>query len=177
MNFRLFYRIVFLGMFLFLTGCTTHPPGPEERSYNQLRFAISMGNVAEVKKLVEANPNLVTLKDKEFSATALHEAAFYGNREIAEVLLAKGADVNAKAMTKEVQGQPGNPSVAGHTPMHLAAMRGHRDLAELLLAKGADLNARDRYGETPLDYARKNNQTEMTAWLMAKGGQSFQGQK
>ena len=71
--------------------------------------------------------------------TPLHDAAAYGHTEVAELLLAKGADVNAKA-----DGQ------GGATPLLAAAFNGWRDTAELLLAKGADINAKDLHGSTPL---------------------------
>jgi cytohesin len=53
----------------------------------------------------------------------LHEAAYKGNREVAEVLLANKADVNAK-------------DNAGNTPLHLAAASGNKDVAELLRHHG-----------------------------------------
>jgi ankyrin repeat protein len=74
--------------------------------------------------------------------TALHYAAFYGHREVAELLLASGVDVNAKENDE------------GHTPLHWAAMKDRKEMVELLLAKKADANAKTwREGSTPLHYA------------------------
>jgi ankyrin repeat protein len=70
----------------------------------------------------------------------LHYVAFYGYKEIAELLIAEDADVNAKESTGEI-------------PLHLAAGEGHKEIVELLIAKGADLNAKNDDGETPLDWA------------------------
>jgi len=39
------------------------------------------------------NPNI---KNKSFGSTALHVAAFYGHKEIVELLLLNGADYNIK---------------------------------------------------------------------------------
>ena len=67
----------------------------------------------------------------------MHWAATKG---IAELLIAKGADVNAK---DEVES----------TPLHTAALNGHMETPELLIAKGAEVNANYEDGGTPLDEA------------------------
>ena len=69
----------------------------------------------------------------------MHDAAF-GHKEIAELLIAKGADVNARGFF-------------GSTTLHGAALDGHKEIAELLITKGADVNAKDDGGDTPLDGA------------------------
>jgi ankyrin repeat protein len=71
----------------------------------------------------------------------LHTAAILGHRDLAERLLASGADVNFR------------DNVRG-TPLHWAALYGHRDVVELLLAHGADVNARTDNGLTPLSWAK-----------------------
>lgn len=69
---------------------------------------------------------------------SLHRAARDGDIEQVRLLIAKGADVNAK-----IQG-------IGETALHLAAKRGDKDVAELLIDKGADVNVKDNSGYTPL---------------------------
>ena len=63
-----------------------------------------------------------------------------GHEEIAELLIAEGADVNAKK--KE-----------GQTLLHEAANRNRKQIAVLLIANGAEVNAQADSGRTPLDYA------------------------
>ena len=87
--------------------------------------------------------------------TPLHYAAYWGGKEIAELLIAKGASVNAKGGT------------GGGTPLHKAAWHGHKEIAELLIAKGVDVNATDMYRRTPLDLAIQQKQT---ADLLRKHG-------
>jgi ankyrin repeat protein len=93
-------------------------------------------------------------------ATLLHVAAEYGNVEAANLLLERGADVNARAAVDE-------SGVGGQTPIfHAVTQFGDWGLpvAQLLMERGADLSVRaklpghyERPGEvvecTPLGYA------------------------
>ncbi len=91
--------------------------------------------------------------------TPLHKAAYEGYREIVELLIAKGADVNAK-------------NKRGMTPLHLAAEYGRNQVVELLIAKGTDVNAEDEDGETPLNRAIKVKQTDLADLLRKHGGKT-----
>jgi cytohesin len=104
-----------------------------------IHVAARVGDLAGVQAELDKGVD-VNVKDR-FGFTPLREAAWYGHKEIAELLLDKGTDVNAK----------GGP--VGRTPLHEAALRGHKEIAELLIANGADVNAKDNYGATPLDWA------------------------
>jgi len=104
-----------------------------------IHVAAKVGDLAGVQAELDKGVD-VNVKDR-FGFTPLREAAWYGHKEIAELLLDKGTDVNAK----------GGP--VGRTPLHEAALRGHKEIAELLIANGADVNAKDNYGATPLDWA------------------------
>jgi ankyrin repeat protein len=97
----------------------------------------------------------VNAKDEE-GWTALHCAASGGLRDVAELLLKKGANVRARAARR--YWLPNDPlSVrrlfAGITPLHEAAANGGPELVELLIAHGAEVNAGTESGKTPLHYA------------------------
>ncbi|MDP6417480.1 MAG: ankyrin repeat domain-containing protein, partial [Gammaproteobacteria bacterium] len=80
----------------------------------------------------------------------------------AELLIAEGADVNAKTND-------------GRTSLHNAAWKGHVEIAKLLIAKGADVNAifLNRHGQgTPLDWAIKYKQTKFADLLRKHGGKT-----
>jgi ankyrin repeat protein len=85
------------------------------------------------------------------------------HKEIIELLIAKGADVNAK-------------NNSGWTPLLMAVLGDRKEVIELLIAKGADVNAKDSRkdsrGETPLDWAIEKNYTEIAALLRKHGGKT-----
>src|SRR5579859_1674410 len=91
------------------------PPGA-----NDLHEAVKSNDAARVKALLDAgaDPN----KRDRLGATALHDAAWNGYREIVELLLDHHADVNARHLE------------AGSTPLHYAVIKGHLDIVSLLLA-------------------------------------------
>jgi len=85
--------------------------------------------------------------------TALHGAVSEGRRDIVELLIQKGADVNAGPWTA----------------LHSAVNEGRKDIAEVLLANGADLNAKDKRGYTPLYYAICNEDLDTAKLLIDRG--------
>jgi TonB family protein len=91
-----------------------------------------------------------------YRVTALHLAARNGQQDIAELLLAKGAEVN----TKEEN---------GWTPLHEAAFMGHTEMAALLISKGANIDAKDNKGYTPLHLASERGHKDVTELLLSKG--------
>ena len=120
-----------------------------------LRKACKKGDIEAVKQHLAAG---VDVNAKIGGETPLHFAALFGRKEVAELLIAKGADVNAK------------DAVVGFTPLHRAAYHGRKEVAELLIAKGADVNAKDKYGGTPLSNAAQLiYHKETIELLIAKG--------
>ncbi len=91
--------------------------------------------------------------------TPLHAAARKGLKEVVELFITKGADVNAKDNN-------------GETPLHAAARKGLKEVVELFIANGADVNVKDRVGETPLDFAINKNRTETADLLREHGGKT-----
>ncbi len=87
-------------------------------------------------------------------------AAWGGHKEIVELLIAEGADVNAKDV------------FFGMTSLHRAAMEGHKEIAELLIDNSADVNATTNRGTTPLDEAIFGNHSEIAELLRKHGGKT-----
>ena len=96
-----------------------------------LHEAVTSGDVEQVRALLAAGADSNT-RDA-LGATPLHDAAWTGNREIAALLIAHRADVNAHHLE------------AGSTPLHYAVIKDNREVAELLLTHGAAVDAVDRW--------------------------------
>jgi len=123
-----------------LVGCgttqSTEPPKAKASDWS-IYEAARFGKIEAVKQHIAAGVD-VNAKQKYTGRTPLDRAAEGGHKEIAELLIEKGADVNAK---KE----------DGQTPLYSAALYSHKEIVELLIANGAEVNAKNKYGETPLN--------------------------
>jgi uncharacterized protein len=90
--------------------------------------------------------------------TPLHLAAYFGHTKIAEMLISRGAIVNACSRNS-----------TGNTPLHAALAGNHKLVAGLLLGHGADVNAADAAGWRPLHLAAANNNIDAVNTLIAQG--------
>ena len=127
---------------------------------------VQAGKVRRVRALLGNGAN-ANAAPNEGQVSVLHSAAYDGQKEIAEVLLAKGAKVNARDKN-------------GDTPLHCAAggavstieTQGHRDVVELLLNRGAEINAKNDIGWTPLYVATHYGRRATAELLRQHGGQT-----
>ena len=140
---------------LVLVGCSGPPP-------KDIWEAAKQGDVDAVKQFIVAGEDVNT-KDNRGSTslhdrgrTPLHRAASGGHKEVVELLIAEGADVNAK-------------TDAGFTPLCDAAQFGHKEIAELLIATGADVNAKRG---APLNAAILTKHTEIAELLRKHGAKT-----
>jgi ankyrin repeat protein len=153
--------------------------------------AAAAGDVEAVRDLLEADPVLVGSHSRD-GWTPLHLAVHFGHSQVAEALLAHGADVHARASNDlgttpllwAIVGQDvaavtllldhgadvNETTTAGSTPLHKAAVVGNVALVRLLLARGANVNARNSGGQTPLTHALFKRHDEVVALLEQHGG-------
>jgi uncharacterized protein (TIGR03067 family) len=139
---------------------------PEGEAYraalaNALHHFARRGEADHVKAILTKHPELLEAKEvfrqpHKPSAgddfTPLLTAVFEGKEEAAAVLLAKGANVQAR-------------DGINYTPLHRAAAAGDLGLVKLLVKHGAKLDARDNEGLTPLDVARERKRAAVAEYL------------
>ncbi len=119
--------------------------------------AATIGNVQTVRNLLSEERASVDDHGPD-GFTALHLASYFGQLEVARLLLGRGADPNAVAM---------NDSRV--TPLHSAVAGDHRDVASLLLALGASPNAVQHGGSTPLHAAARFGDEAIVDMLLLRG--------
>ena len=151
--------------------------------------ALYAGNRDEVDKLLAANPELDVfeaaafgrgerlreLLDEDpsranaFGADGFHAlglACFFGHFESAELLLDRGADVNALSTNEHVQ------TAAIHAAAAAAGDEAMRyELVKLALERGADPNLPQGGGFRAIDAARQNGDSRVEQLLLEHGAE------
>ena len=137
---------IYIGMMLFILCLSQHAIAGE------IHEASKNGDLVKINKLLDKDPGLINRGD-ENGVTPLHWAAIRGRKIAVELLIARGADVNAKKK-------------GGSTPLHWASTV---KISEILIKKGADVNAKNQYDGTPLHWAIHTNNPDKMMLLLSKG--------
>ncbi len=196
--------------------CTADMPDQHSYSSHDIYEAAKAGDTAGVAALLKGNPTLVHSRDQHddtllhhaatadiarlllksgadvmacgwMGATPLHDAAWEGHADVAVVLIAHGADVNARrsydgitplhfAQTAavailllkhgavvDVEYSPGG------TPLNCASARGNADVVRVLLNAGAQVRVISPLGDTPLHGAAKDGHADVVQQLLTAG--------
>jgi len=152
---------------------------------NTIHLAACKGDLDRVKTLIERGTN-IDIKD-EFGCVPLHWAALAESPEVADFLIGKGADVNAKdarnltpliaarglpvikllvSKGADIQAQDSYPE---STKLHWACIEGDKDVVEFLISKGAEVDRKNKRGQTPLWLAASYGHREIVELLIKKG--------
>lgn len=97
------------------------------------------GNTVQVRLWLDDTEHDMNQGD-DHGFSLLHWAAKEGHTGIVEMLISRGARINATNLGDDI-------------PLHLAAAHGHRDIVNLLLRHKADSNFVNEHGNIPLHYA------------------------
>ncbi|GBB88938.1 hypothetical protein RclHR1_15560002 [Rhizophagus clarus] len=124
--------------------------------YNPLIYAVTIGHTKCVEILLENGAQIEPLEGGDHNHIPLSLACQYGHKDIALLLLDKGAKVV--------------PDAEGITPLHLTARQGHHELLKVLTEHCTSLDTRDKYkGWTPIFYAASEGHIECVNVLIQAG--------
>ena len=137
----------------------------ENGQFYNLSLAVRTGDIEYVKQALIKGENANAKNHRE---TILHCAARTHQTEIAELLISKGADVNAADGT-----------INGDTPLFhsikkvysVSKKKGHSEMTELLIKRGAEINYENLRGKTPLYKAIYWRNKETAELLIANGAE------
>ncbi len=169
------------------------PRDSDPTGESMLMQAAAVGVVENVQALLDAGAEVDT-KDPVFEQTALMFAAREGHLDTVKLLLARGADPNARNKVGDPppfigpNSVPGfgfgigiirggvpkdrgrrEPQPGGMTPLLYAVRHNHKDIAEVLLDAGADLEQAEANDIFPLLMAISNQQVESALFLLERG--------
>jgi hypothetical protein len=105
----------------------------------QFYEAINSGLEDVIRQMLDANPSLVTVETEQRGGTPLHSVSLTGEVGIVELLIARGAKLNAE-------------DANGFTPLQLAASVGNAEVIRILLRNGADVLAGRDHGRARLPF-------------------------
>ncbi len=120
--------------------------------------AAAVGRTRGLAELVDAEPSLASAWSAD-GFTPLHLAAYFGQRDAAELLLDRGAELDVIARSQSLR-------VA---PLHSAAAGGHAEIVKLLVERGAEVDVRQQGGFTPLHSAAQNGDRPSVELLLERG--------
>jgi ankyrin repeat protein len=148
--------------------------------------AAALGDVEAMMNCLVRDEALPVLLGSD-GLSALHLAAFFGQPATARLLIAAGADVNARSGNESgmrplhAAVESANNSVAaqllvagadpdlarndGRTALHMAAARGRTEIVELLLEHGADTSIAAADGRLAADHAEEGGHASVLALL------------
>jgi ankyrin repeat protein len=183
---RLIGCFVFAMIFLLLFGCATNtqsnnpsppqnysesnsintsasenysPPLPNFDSADIFVAEAHVGNTSMVALFIKMGANVN--KTNYLGRSALMVAALGDHIDIVKMLVAAGADVNARNKVAEPE--------LGRTPLIYAVSGGDIEIVKYLVAHGADVNGKDDDQSTPITYAAYDGDLEIVKFLVQSG--------
>ncbi len=115
-----------------------------------------------LKKTDEANKHLPQIMYQKDYSVLLYDAISQNNISAIDMLLSKGADINAALARLSM------------TPLIFAVINNQNVAAEYLILRGADINKTDAVGRTAIHYAAHNNNIKVFELLQKYGADPYQ---
>jgi ankyrin repeat protein len=177
--------LFFISFLILFVSCSKEDKKTETNKTSKVTTAdffkaVKDGKIDKVKEMISNDKTLVNAIDSSsgINETALGIVTFSGKKELTELLIKNGANVNFQdafgvaplhgaARTNQLEvikillenkADVNLPTTTGkETPLHYAARYNNADVVKLLLDKGANKNALDASGVSPLEAAKKEN--------------------
>ena len=153
-------------------GANADSPNPDGQT--ALLAVARTGNV-EAAQLLLSHGATVDAKEKWGGQTPLMWASARRHPEMMELLIAKGADVNARSIDRDYQrhiqaeGRPKSLDSGGLTPLLYAARENCMACVDVLLKNKADIDLADPDSVSPLLVAIMNANWDLAKQLIAAG--------
>ena len=128
-----------------------------------MTFSAYRGQLRYLRLYLEAGAD-INLAQPMNGVTGLHVAVQHNLSEIVRFFLDHGARVDQACHDDAPTPDPGH--VYGETALHFAAAGADGEIVQMLLEAGADRSARSSRGESPLDYAIRNDRPEEVLRLL-----------
>ena len=142
---------------LLAASLTAQENNAKPSAAEEIHAAAVAGDLSRVRALLEADPALLESNDY-LGFTPLHRACYARQAAVANYLIDKGANVNARDYFQM-------------TPLHRASFVAGQDLAliQRLIDKGAEVNAQAINGLTPLHWAAHSGDLKVARLLIDHG--------
>ena len=141
-----------------------------------------------IEQLLDLGADINVIDKKNYGHTALMLAILSSNRDIAKLLIAKGANVNTKNFDKQTalmmataqqdtelvellicaRAEVNDQDKLKQTALMLAIDKGNFPIASSLMDAGADINARNNFKQTTLMFAAKIENEEIATEIAEK---------
>jgi ankyrin repeat protein len=151
-----------------------HADSPDPDGQTALLAVARTGN-AEAARLLLGHGATVDAREKWGGQTALMWASARRHPAMMQLLIARGADVNARSIDRNYQrhvtaeGRPKSLDSGGLTPLLYAARENCMACVDVLLKNGADIDLPDPDGVSPLLVAIMNANWDLARQLILAG--------
>ncbi|XP_074605773.1 transient receptor potential cation channel subfamily A member 1-like isoform X1 [Acropora palmata] len=133
--------------------------GNSKASEMDLYQACCEGDTSVVRSLLELQSLREVNQLSDSGLSAMHCAARRNKKEVLQILIDNGADVNVIAsMASKIL-----------TPLHYAAWFNASDAVECLIENGADVESSSAFGQKPLHYVVSRASVELVEKMLTKG--------
>ena len=121
-----------------------------------MHAAVEHGHAKILSLLIEHSADMEGQSGTIFNGTPLNRAAWDGRLEVGQILLDRGANIDARDKD-------------GHTALIHAVLKGHVEFARMLLERGAAVDARGSQGRTSLHWATEWKKPQAVQLLLEYG--------